>query len=147
MLIGLIANAGDRIALFIKGRIFVDEIAITLIIAMQIRNIGGNLRSLGIMPGPITNAIARIDGWLTIGSLCAQISMPGAITGSSCAGKRLANGISASLSAQITTGLGSAGAGAAGAGAAGCWANALDVRQIKAQAIRLCFNISSSLIV
>jgi hypothetical protein len=40
-----------------------------------------------------------------------------------------------------------AAAGAAGAGAAGCWANALDVRQIKAQAIRLCFNISSSLIV
>ena len=88
-------------ALFSQRRLSKDQIAVSLDITMQIGEAGGNQDAFGIVPGPVTNPVARIDGRLRGRAIRAQISAPGAIARSHFRGQTLANGIGAGESAEI----------------------------------------------
>lgn len=56
--------AVHRLALLRHRRVLIDEIAAALNVAVQIRDATGNHHAIGVVPGPVSDAVARIDGRL-----------------------------------------------------------------------------------
>jgi hypothetical protein len=74
MPIGLIAAAVDGVAVLVNGGFFVQVIAVTLIVPVQVGDVSGYLDALGVVPGPGADAVAGIDGICTLG---AEVGAPG----------------------------------------------------------------------
>jgi hypothetical protein len=82
-----ISHAFVHVALFVQGRNLVYAIAKASeleCVAVQLRYASGDLLTLGVIPRPIANAIARVDCALT---LRAQIGVPGLATGAWLSGR------------------------------------------------------------
>ena len=55
-------------AFFSHRRVLIDEIAAALNVAVQIRETTGDHHAIGVVPGPVSDALARIDGRLSAGA-------------------------------------------------------------------------------
>ena len=60
MLVRHVAGAFDQLALFIQHVGLLDVVAVALIVAMQIADVGGDHHALGIVPGARADAAARV---------------------------------------------------------------------------------------
>jgi hypothetical protein len=101
MLVGLIASAVDRLALFVKREFLVNAVTVALNVPMQIGYILSDDGSFGIVPGTIANAIAGVHRRLTAGSGGAEVSPPRSTAGSRSLGKGLAVLIGACQTTKI----------------------------------------------
>ena len=94
MLVRLVAPAIHEIPLLVDCRVLEQVVAVSLIIAMEVGQICRDGDAFGIVPRPVTDAVARIDRWLAISCLGAQISSPGPIPCTRCCSEVLADPIS-----------------------------------------------------
>lgn len=62
MPIGLISAAVDDVAVLVNGGIFVQVVAVAFDVSMQGSDVGGYPHALGVVPGPVADAVAGIDG-------------------------------------------------------------------------------------
>jgi hypothetical protein len=95
------AESIHQIARLGHRRPHIDEIGVTLNIAVEIGEICCNHDTIGIKPGPLADAIACVYRRLALGSLGAQIGAPSAVAGPNGRCQALAFGIRARKAAQI----------------------------------------------
>jgi hypothetical protein len=103
--VGCVAAAVDHRAVLGQCGLFGEHVR-----AMQFVEVARDERSLGIVPGPMPDAVAGVDGGRSGDRLRAQIGVPGAPTRSNRRGEGLAVRIGAGEPAQIAA-LAGAGAG------------------------------------
>ena len=101
MLVGLVASAVDRHALFVERELFVNAVAVTLNVAMQVGDVLSNNGSLGIEPGTIADTIPGIYRRLAAGGSGAEVRPPGSTAGPRSLGERLAVPIGSRQTAEI----------------------------------------------
>ena len=101
MIRSIATSVHDR-ALFGKGVVFENLIAIPLNISVQIRNVLCNQQPARVVPGPVADAITRIDGRLVTRSRGAEIGMPRSVSDAGCHRQCLAVGISAGKPAKVS---------------------------------------------
>src|SRR6202043_1259677 len=70
-------------------------------VSMQIGEAIRNLFALGVVPRTAADAVARVDGGLTIPKAGAEVGMPGFIPAACRGGKRLADSIGSGRTAEI----------------------------------------------
>src|SRR5829696_8288072 len=73
-----VAGTADDLALFGERGLLGEVVAG----AVQFGDVLGDHRALGILPRPLADAIARIDGRLTVGGLRREVGAPGLAAGS-----------------------------------------------------------------
>ncbi len=84
VLVGIVSDAVDHCALFIECRLLEKIAAETRKFECVTVQVGDTLsyrRSFGVVPRTLSDAVARIHGWLIAASLRAQIGVPSAIVG------------------------------------------------------------------
>ena len=90
MLVGLVAPAVDRLALFVERELLVDAVAVALNVAVQVGDVLSDDGSLGVVPRTIADAITGVHRRLTAGCRRAEVSPPRSTAGSRGLGERLA---------------------------------------------------------
>src|SRR4051812_46190021 len=76
MLVRLVAAAGNAHAFLVQRRTLVDVVAVARDVAMQVGDVHRDDFALGIVPGAIADAVARVHGARAGG---AHIGMPGTV--------------------------------------------------------------------
>ncbi|MCY1398781.1 hypothetical protein D9M71_138220 [compost metagenome] len=83
--VGRIATPFDHVAVLIECGFLVQ-----LVVAVQLRKILSDDHPLGVLPGPLADAITRIDSRLTTRCCDTQVCVPGVFAGTGGGGQRLA---------------------------------------------------------
>jgi len=93
--VGRVTAAVDHRALLGQSRLLSEHVC-----AMQFVEVARDECPLGIVPGPMADAVAGVDGRRPGGGLRAQIGVPGARARSNGSGERLAVRVGASEAAH-----------------------------------------------
>src|SRR5471032_2069805 len=104
MLVRLVARALHRLVLFGEdggARQVVAETGGVQRIAMQVRHVARDHGAARVEPGPVADAVARIDSRLAVGSLRSQIRAPGLLAGADRFGQLLTVRIGAGQAAEV----------------------------------------------
>ena len=94
-------RGGHWLARFRDRRYHIDEVGVTLNVAMQISEAAGDHDAIGIEPRPVADTITCIDGRFGGGAVGAEISTPSAIARADGSGQTLAFGVSTGEPAEI----------------------------------------------
>src|SRR5688572_24116445 len=102
VLVGCVAAAIDRRALFVERKFLVDAVPIAIQVAVQVGDIPCDDCSTRVVPRSASDTIARVDGLgLSLSRRGAQVGAPGPVTGSDGRRELLAVGICSGETAQI----------------------------------------------
>ncbi len=96
VLVWTIAAAVDHVASLGQRRLFGE-----MIVAMKLVDVLGDDDPLGVLPGAMADAIARVDSRLAVDRLRAEVGMPRSIAGSRRLGELLAMPIRAFQAAEV----------------------------------------------
>jgi len=99
MHVRFVAAGVDGLALLAKRSFFADLI----VVAVQIVDIFRDGHAFGVLSRAFADAIAGVDGGITVGGARAQVRTPGAIAGADGLGKRLAMFIGPRETAKVGT--------------------------------------------
>jgi hypothetical protein len=102
--VGGVSDAVDHRSFFIQRRLLEKIAAETREfdgVTVEIGEILSYGRSLGVVPGTLSDAVAGIHGWLIAASLRAEVGMPGVIAGANRCGESLAMRVRSGQPAEI----------------------------------------------
>src|SRR5262245_45380615 len=99
VLVGIIAAAVDLVAVLVERGLLVDVV----VVAVQVIDIFRNRHALGVAPGAVADAVARVHALRGADADRAQIGAPGAVAGACRLSELLAVRVGAGEAAEVGT--------------------------------------------